>query len=113
MKPGRNNRAAGHNFERSVRLWFRERGWEKCETTRYANRALDDAGVDLVGTEPFQLQCKFTQNKPKYEELLETMPKTGLMSIVAHKVINKGTYIIMDLETFDILIKHLAPGQKE
>lgn len=52
----KNNRTKGHNAERHYVLKFREL-FPKCQTSRYASRMMDDAGVDLVGL-PMLVQIK-------------------------------------------------------
>lgn len=52
----KNNRTKGHNAERLYALKFKEL-FPKCQTSRYASRMMDDAGVDLVGL-PMLVQIK-------------------------------------------------------
>jgi len=52
----KNNRTKGHSAERLYALKFREI-FPKCQTSRYASRMMDDAGVDLVGL-PMLVQIK-------------------------------------------------------
>jgi hypothetical protein len=52
-----NQRTKGHNFERFVVQKFKERGFERTNTSRNASRALDNIGIDIVET-PFLIQCK-------------------------------------------------------
>jgi len=52
----KNNRTKGHSAERLYALKFREL-FPKCQTSRYASRMMDDAGVDLVGL-PMLVQIK-------------------------------------------------------
>lgn len=102
----RNNRTAGHNFERDMRKWWRSLGWEECETSRYANRKLDDEKVDLTDTDPFQVQCKYTQSINMHTVISE-MPDNEKYNLVFHKRKNKGTVVAMSVKTFEELIKML------
>ena len=51
------NRTKGHDAERQFRKEFQGMGYTKCETSRYASRIHDDAGVDLVNV-PVNAQIK-------------------------------------------------------
>lgn len=99
----RNNRTAGHSFERWCKQWWSKLGF-KCTTSRYSSREKDDQKVDLCGTEPFNVQCKYTQNI-NFHTLLETMPKDANYNIVFHKKKNKGVVVAMRLEDFEELLK--------
>lgn len=118
LKPRRNNRVAGHTFERFCRTWFRTLGWKECETSRYASRKTDDLKIDLVDTFPFQVQCKYTQAM-NYAAELGKMPvtKPGVYNVIFHKkkipgkAASEGTYVIMRLEDFgDLMQKTIKEG---
>jgi len=102
----RNNRRAGHDFERRLRLWFRNLGWDRCETTRYASRELDDQCIDLKDTDPFQVQAKYTQQINIHRELSK-MPKNEKMNLLFHKRKNKGIIVAMTIEDFEELLNML------
>lgn len=65
-------RTKGHNWERMVRRFWIDMGYEQTRTTREASKQLDGCGIDLVGT-PFLIQCKagYARNRPKFEEEYE------------------------------------------
>jgi len=63
-----NSRAVGHTYERAVRLELIDLGWTDCKTARYASRETDDANVDFIHTEPFNIQCKRWVSAPSYHE---------------------------------------------
>lgn len=100
----KNNRTAGHAFERYIRKWFIRMGWKDCQTSRYASREMDDKCVDLVNTEPFYAQIKYTQTINIHTEL-DKMPKDHHINLVFHKRKNKGTIVAMKLEDFEGMIQ--------
>ena len=68
----KNNRTKGHSAERLYALKFREL-FPKCQTSRYASRMMDDAGVDLVGL-PMLVQIKAgLQKGMKSHEVLKNI----------------------------------------
>lgn len=102
----KNNRTAGHTFERYIRQWFIRMGWKDCQTSRYASREMDDKCVDLVNTEPFYAQMKYTQSINIHTEL-DKMPKDHHINIVFHKRKNKGVVVAMSLEDFGEIVHSL------
>jgi hypothetical protein len=66
------NRTKGHTAERLYALKFREL-FEECQTSRYASRMLDDAGVDLANI-PLLVQIKAGLQKGlKHDEVLKNI----------------------------------------
>lgn len=100
----RNNRRAGHDFERWARNWFRSLGWLKTETSRYSSREKDDQKVDLCYTDPFNVQCKYT-DAINFHTVLESMPKGNNLNIVLHKRKNQGVVVAMMIDDFEKLLK--------
>lgn len=102
-----NARSVGHTYERQLRLEFRELGWKECETSRYASKMTDDANVDFVNTDPFNIQAKRWKSAPSYHEILKSMPNDGNFNVIFHKRPNKGEVVVMDKKTFYTLVKNL------
>ena len=102
-----NSRAIGHQYERQVRLELIDLGWENCKTSRYASRETDDANVDFVHTEPFNIQCKRWVSAPSYHEVLKSMPNDRNYNVIFHKRPSKGEVVVMDKKTFYDLIEKL------
>ncbi len=102
---GNRNRTAGHSFERETVLEFRELGWEKACTSRAESKNLDDAGVDICFTDPYSVQCKWTDKAPNFHTLLDSMPKDGKTNVVFHKRKHGGTVVVMKKEDFYKLVK--------
>ena len=103
---GKTNRTKGHNFERDMRLLMRQ-FFPECETSRYANRRLDDLKVDLCNTDPFYFQCKNTATAPNMHKLLGEMPQDTHHNVVLHKRTRKGVTVTMMLEDFVELLKSM------
>ena len=102
-----NSRAVGNAYERQIRLEFIELGWKNCQTSRYASKETDDNKVDLVHTEPFNVQIKRWSSAPAYQKVLSEMPKTGI-NIIIHKKPNRGEVVVMDKKSFYYLIEHIG-----
>lgn len=113
---GKRNKRAGSDYERSLRLDYQEMGWKNCETSRYANRSLDDKGVDLCFTNPFNVQAKYQKNTPNIEKVLDSMPDDTNYNIIHWKKnVGKGKgkkeYVIMAKEDwYDILLSAIREG---
>lgn len=103
---GNTNRTAGHNLEREVAKDFVQMGFQNCKTSRYASREKDDQKVDLCYTEPFNIQCKRTNQAPNFQELLSSMPQSNGYNIVIHRRPKRkgtkgaGDVAVMDKRTF-------------
>ena len=83
----KNNRTKGHSAERLYALKFREL-FPKCQTSRYASRMMDDAGVDLVGL-PMLVQIKAgLQKGMKPHEVLknikDNLPNESKPKVLIH-----------------------------
>lgn len=104
---GKSSRTKGHNFERQVAKEMRELGFDECETSRYANRKLDDACVDLTCTNPFSFQLKAYKNQPNFRTELDKMPEDSNYNVVLLKSPRKKDLAVMYKEDFYELIKML------
>lgn len=73
-KKRKNGRGKGHNYERDLVLIFKSLGFDKCATSRYASRMLDDCKVDLANI-PLNVQAKngYWNNRPKPEVIFKEM----------------------------------------
>lgn len=106
------NRTAGHNWEREVVNDLKKIGYKEAVSSRYESKKADDAGIDIVGTGPFNFQCKNETKRPDYHKLITEMP-AGI-NIVLHKYTKKtekgkfvgqGKYAVMDYETFIMFLE--------
>jgi Holliday junction resolvase len=108
---GKTSRRKGHDYERAIRKEFRQLGWKYCETSRYASKAIDDAKIDLVKTDPFVIQCKSTANNPSYHKILDQMkPSMPMFKLIYHKRKGGREYVIMGkndwLEILEMLVSN-------
>lgn len=105
------NRTAGHNWEREVINDLKKRGYKDAVSARYESKRLDDAGVDIVNTPPFNMQCKNEAKRPDYHKLITEMPDG--INVVIHKYTEKkgtkfltqGKYVIMEYDNWLELIE--------
>jgi hypothetical protein len=94
----------GNAFELQIVNLLKEYDYDAA-STRATDRSLDNKGVDVLTSAPFNIQCKAVERlSPGYHEILKNMP-TDKTRIIAHKVNNKGTVIVMDITDFaDLLL---------
>lgn len=104
---GKTSRTKGHNYERQIAQEMRELGYTECETSRYANRKLDDACVDLTNTFPFSIQCKAYKNQPNLRKELDKMPEDSNYNLIFLKRPYQKDTVTMDKEDFYEIIKML------
>jgi len=87
----------GKRFElRIARLWEKHHGGE-VKRTSTVNKELDNEGVDLIGTDPFLIQCKAVERNMDYAPILARMPVDGIR-IVIHKRNNQPPLVCMYLD---------------
>ena len=109
------NRDAGHRFERDVAEKMRQCGFVDCVTSRAESKSLDDAGIDLVHTGPLAVQCKRTNNQPRFADLLKRMEESckahrlaGNVPVVYHKTKGKPATVTMTASDFEELAAMLV-----
>lgn len=111
----RNNRTAGHNYERLCVKRLKELGFDDAVTSRAESRNMDNKGVDIFGSSlPFHIQCKNSVKEVKYHKLMseERLP-TDKPFVIFHKktrrteknFILEGEYVIMKYDTFEKLLR--------
>ena len=108
---GITSRRKGHEFERKIRLNFKDLGWSNCETSRYASKQMDDRKIDLINTSPFAVQCKASINNPSYHKIFKEMLEIkGHYKLIYHKKPRDKEYVVIQKEDFhellDMLIKN-------
>jgi len=104
---GKRNRTRGHSYERRIAQEFREIGWEKACTSRYASRMKDDQKVDICFVEPFNIQCKATNKGINYKQILGEMVQDENWNVIFNKLTGKGEFVIMSKEDFYDIIQSL------
>jgi hypothetical protein len=91
-------------------MWEHEMGGE-VERSSYVNKKLDNAGVDLVGTDPFSIQCKAVERSMDIHQVLADMPQEGNYNVVVHKRNKKGQIACLDIKDFMELISKLRQAK--
>ena len=99
MKKKINSRDKGHAYERQIVSICKDLGYDEAGTSRNNNRALDALKVDLVNTDPFNIQAKAQENGINYFKLLDSMPQEDNHNIVLHKKNRQGDIAVMRTET--------------
>lgn len=102
-----NSRKKGVTYEQAIAKRFRKEGFDKCRTSREQSKARDDELVDLMHTEPFNVQCKALEKSPAYHDLLRDMPNERNYNVVFHKRNNKGSVVTMTEEDFFEIVRML------
>jgi hypothetical protein len=111
----RNNRTAGHNYERSLRSEFEALASKYISnpeifTARAESRNMDNRGVDIFGPSiPFHIQAKNSVSDIKYSKyfLNEELPKDKPLVLIHKKTKKSNTrfvkvaeYAVMPKEFF-------------
>jgi len=104
---GRSIRKRGNNYEVRIAKQFREMGWLRCKTSRSESKNLDAMGIDLVFTDPFNIQCKCRNNFASPVNDLVVMPQNENYNVIFQKIPHRGEYVIMEKKDFYELIKML------
>ncbi len=97
---GATSRRKGHSLERFLAQLFRDLGWRDAMTSRAGDRSKDNACIDLLHTDPFNVQAKYTQAINMHTELSKMPQKDTNYNVVVHKRKNKGTVVAMSLDDF-------------
>lgn len=101
-----NARKKGAAFELAIRDRFRELGYENAVSSRSESKNMDDKGVDLCYTGPFNVQCKAIENMGSAHSVLAAMPDDENWNVVFHKKNRQGVVVSMSMDDFlDIVLK--------
>lgn len=95
-----NGRDKGKRFELKTAAMWSEKMGGTVERSSYVNKKLDDAGVDLVGTDPFNIQCKAVESSMNVHKILDRMPQDDNYNIVVHKRNHAGTVVCLSESDF-------------
>ena len=110
-----NARRAGHQYERDLAKELRELlGDEDISTSRYSSRKLDDAKVDIFGTQKygFHIQAKRYKNNPNLFEILNEMPTDDCINTIFWKKPHVGEIVCMTKQDFYELLIILINERK-
>jgi len=105
-----NARIKGHSYERRIMNELNELKVfnNTIYTSRFASKMLDDAKVDLYGTDGYNLQLKAveTMTMNKMIEIIGEMPNDSNKNIVMRKINNKPEVVVMLKNDFyDMLVE--------
>lgn len=97
---GKSQRTKGHNFERQIATQFRNAGW--LFAARHLEfQAIEAAqGYDLVGTEPFKIQCKAHQNYVPISNITQIKAKSGDIPVLISKGDNERACAVVYFDDF-------------
>lgn len=120
---GKRNRRAGHSFELFTAALLRKNGFTFVVTCRSENRHRDSLGIDLMNTNEYEngrleynIQCKNSTERPRYDTLLGEMPKTkDTPNVIFHKYtekknssfVVKGYFAILSMDDFIEMAREL------
>jgi hypothetical protein len=120
---GKRNRSAGHRLEKLAAQLLRDAGYPNVVTTRAESKNRDNQGIDLMnrdeaknGRLPYNIQCKNSTERPKYDQILGSMPRQeSTINVILHKYtmkreqkfITRGHYAILDMYDFMQLVAEL------
>jgi hypothetical protein len=97
-------RTKGKAFERQMVEFLRHYGYDAHRTSQQ-DKALDEAGVDILSNTKFHFQIKAVERLTMpHHEILASMPTDKIPAII-HKRNNKGIIVALKLEDFaDLLL---------
>lgn len=105
--PYHNSKQKGNLFERECVTFLREHVFPNCHLSRHFGSAyLDQHGVDLTGTDNFNVQCKAVERSLPYHDILKRMPQSVNTNIVIHQRNGTGVIVAMELNDFIKLLKN-------
>jgi AmiR/NasT family two-component response regulator len=110
-----NARRAGHQYERDLVKELKELlKDEEISTSRYSSRKLDDAKVDIFGTQKygFHIQAKRYKNNPNLFGVLSEMPTDECINTIFWKKPHVGEIVCMTKQDFyELLITLVNEGK--
>ena len=110
-----NARRAGHQYERDLVKELKELlKDEEISTSRYSSRKLDDAKVDIFGTQKygFHIQANRYKNNPNLFEVLSEMPTDECINTIFWKKPHVGEIVCMTKQDFyELLITLVNEGK--
>jgi len=97
----------GKRFERWACKWWHQITGRHVERTAAVAPQLDNAGIDLIGTGIWSVQCKSVERSMDVHAILDRMPLTAGVNIVLHKRSKRGTVVSMRLDDFAWILSKL------
>lgn len=108
---GKSIRQRGNGYERIIAQEFRLMGWTDCVTSRAESRNNDAKKIDLMFTNPFNIQTKCKNDYGNPLPVLLEMPKDSNYNVIINKVVHKGEFITMSKKDFYELINMLKTNK--
>lgn len=102
-----NSKDKGKRFERWCCKWWHSVTGRHVERTAAVAPQLDNAGVDLIGTGIWVVQCKAVERSMDVHAILDRMPLDAGVNIVLHKRKQRGTVVSMRLDDFAFILSKL------
>ena len=111
---GSTNRRKGHNYERTLVKEFKRIGYDKCTTSRYSSRILDDCKIDL-NIPDFNIQAKNVRSNINYKEIfqdIESLLKEKLperleyISAIFHKRKNDEFVVLRKKDFYKLVLSY-------
>lgn len=102
-----NSRDKGKRFERKMANIWRNMFGGEVERSSFASKKLDDMGVDLTNTDPYNLQLKAHERSINIHDILEAMPKDTNYNVVIHKRNHQEPIAALHLSDFLELVEML------
>lgn len=124
---GKRNKSAGHDWELKIVKKLKEIGFADVATSRAVSRLRDAQKVDVCnkdedinGRLPYNIQAKTYSKAIAYPKILSEMPKGKEINVIFLKqtertgtrFIASGTYAILPLESFYMMMKKLIDLEK-
>lgn len=101
------SRNKGCAYERKLMAELRE-WFPDIKTSRFASKMMDDAGVDFVESNLFQIQAKATEKAPNFSTVLDNMPQDEqVINVVFHKRNRQVETVIMTKKDFYAILDYL------
>jgi hypothetical protein len=106
----RNNRTAGHNYERLIVKELNEQFNCQAVTSRSESRNMDNAGVDVFGENlPVNIQCKNSKSNLKIIQLFENYNKN--IANIKSKAHSEKPLVIFHKKTKKANKKFITEGE--
>jgi hypothetical protein len=97
----------GKRFERWACKWWHCVTGRAVERTAAVAPQLDNAGVDLIGTGIWAVQCKSVERSMDVHQIIDRMPLNAGINIVMHKRSKRGTVVSLRLDDFAWILSKL------
>jgi len=109
---GKSARTKGAAYERKIVRELRDfLLFPDAVTSRSESKRTDDAGVDIMYTDPFSIQCKAVEKLGNIHKILNAMPNDSNYNVVFHKRNNQGEVVSMMKDDFYEILSMLIRNQ--